>query len=188
MSSKGRSSGVAGVQELQNGTTDPKVVTLCGHRDEIAEAGCSALNTQTPSLDSSEPLVTTVDPKRRGQVKWSNIGQATLKSGDRSNLKQSNSKIGTDQISCENSNFRYTFIICCIYCLLVMRFPRIKPDTHSFYHCISRVVEGRFIFAIALPSGITASTAATAPCGLSASRVFCSKVARRWRRLPLTSI
>src|SRR5271154_5772509 len=29
-----------------------------------------------------------------------------------------------------------------------MRFPRIKPDTHSFYHCISRVVEGRFIFAI----------------------------------------
>ena len=29
-----------------------------------------------------------------------------------------------------------------------MRFPRIKPDIHSFYHCISRVVEGRFIFAI----------------------------------------
>jgi putative transposase len=29
-----------------------------------------------------------------------------------------------------------------------MRFPRIKPDTHSFYHCTSRVVEGRFIFAL----------------------------------------
>jgi putative transposase len=29
-----------------------------------------------------------------------------------------------------------------------MRFPRIKPNTHSFYHCISRVVEGRFIFAL----------------------------------------
>jgi hypothetical protein len=29
-----------------------------------------------------------------------------------------------------------------------MGFPRIKPDIHSFYHCISRVVEGRFIFAI----------------------------------------
>src|ERR1700759_4882553 len=29
-----------------------------------------------------------------------------------------------------------------------MRFPRIKPDTHSFYHCISRVVEGRFIFTL----------------------------------------
>ena len=29
-----------------------------------------------------------------------------------------------------------------------MRFPRIKPDTDSFYHCISRVVDGRFIFAL----------------------------------------
>ena len=29
-----------------------------------------------------------------------------------------------------------------------MRFPRIKPDFHSFYHCISRVVDGRFIFAL----------------------------------------
>jgi putative transposase len=29
-----------------------------------------------------------------------------------------------------------------------MRFPRIKPDFHSFYHFISRVVEGRFIFAL----------------------------------------
>ena len=27
-------------------------------------------------------------------------------------------------------------------------FPRIKPDTYSFYHCISRVVDGRFIFAL----------------------------------------
>ena len=29
-----------------------------------------------------------------------------------------------------------------------MRFPRIKPDTRSIHHCISRVVEGRFIFAL----------------------------------------
>src|ERR1700750_3343343 len=29
-----------------------------------------------------------------------------------------------------------------------MRFPRIKPDIRSLYHCISRVVEGRFIFAL----------------------------------------
>jgi hypothetical protein len=29
-----------------------------------------------------------------------------------------------------------------------MRFPRIKLDVHSFYHCISRVVEGRFIFGL----------------------------------------
>jgi putative transposase len=27
-----------------------------------------------------------------------------------------------------------------------MRFPRVKAEGHSFYHCISRVVEGRFIF------------------------------------------
>src|SRR6202011_3795139 len=28
-----------------------------------------------------------------------------------------------------------------------MRFPRVKAEGQSFYHCISRVVEGRFIFA-----------------------------------------
>lgn len=27
-----------------------------------------------------------------------------------------------------------------------MRFPRVKTDGHAFYHCVSRVVEGRFIF------------------------------------------
>jgi REP element-mobilizing transposase RayT len=27
-----------------------------------------------------------------------------------------------------------------------MRFPRVKVEGQSFYHCISRVVEGRFIF------------------------------------------
>jgi putative transposase len=30
--------------------------------------------------------------------------------------------------------------------ILVMRFPRVKAEGQSFYHCISRVVEGRFIF------------------------------------------
>src|SRR6202166_5175096 len=29
-----------------------------------------------------------------------------------------------------------------------MRFPRVKVEGQSFYHCISRVVEGRFIFGI----------------------------------------
>jgi putative transposase len=29
-----------------------------------------------------------------------------------------------------------------------MRFPRVKADGHGFYHCVSRVVEGRFIFQI----------------------------------------
>jgi putative transposase len=29
-----------------------------------------------------------------------------------------------------------------------MRFPRVKPNTHSFYQCSSRVVDGRFIFNV----------------------------------------
>jgi len=28
----------------------------------------------------------------------------------------------------------------------LMRFPRVKADGQGYYHCISRVVEGRFIF------------------------------------------
>jgi hypothetical protein len=27
-----------------------------------------------------------------------------------------------------------------------MRFPRVKAEGQSFYHCVSRVVDGRFIF------------------------------------------
>jgi hypothetical protein len=27
-----------------------------------------------------------------------------------------------------------------------MRFPRVKAEGQSFYHCVCRVVEGRFIF------------------------------------------
>src|ERR1700686_2780450 len=35
----------------------------------------------------------------------------------------------------------------CVLCtILSMRFPRVKAEGQSFYHCISRVVEGRFIF------------------------------------------
>ena len=30
-----------------------------------------------------------------------------------------------------------------------MRFPRVKAEGQSFYHCISRVVEDRFIFQTA---------------------------------------
>ncbi len=37
-----------------------------------------------------------------------------------------------------------------------MRFPRIKPSTRSFYHCISRVVDDRFIFAIHLGRSVPA--------------------------------
>jgi hypothetical protein len=30
----------------------------------------------------------------------------------------------------------------------LMRFPRVKANGHGFYHCVSRVVEGRFIFQV----------------------------------------
>jgi putative transposase len=44
----------------------------------------------------------------------------------------------------------YTIAICCVIVLAkLMRFPRVKADGHGFYHCVSRVVEGRFIFQTA---------------------------------------
>jgi hypothetical protein len=33
-----------------------------------------------------------------------------------------------------------------ILCLTPMRFPRVKPEGQSLYHCVSRVVDRRFIF------------------------------------------
>jgi putative transposase len=37
-----------------------------------------------------------------------------------------------------------------------MRFPRVKAEGQSFYHCISRVVEGRFIFGTSGDGGLEA--------------------------------
>jgi len=37
-----------------------------------------------------------------------------------------------------------------------MRFPRVKAEGQSFYHCISRVVEGRFIFGTSGQGGLEA--------------------------------
>ena len=43
--------------------------------------------------------------------------------------------------------FYYIVAVCCvIVAAKLMRFPRVKADGHGFYHCVSRVVEGRFIF------------------------------------------
>jgi len=78
-----------------------------------------------------------------------------------------------------------------------MRFARVKSEGQSFYHCVSRVVEGRFIFQstgqhgsaeaerflklmrrleksskATLPSGSTAAIAVTEFCGPSALRAF----------------
>src|SRR5215813_1029830 len=39
----------------------------------------------------------------------------------------------------------YSYLLCYRRTKL-MRFPRVKADGHGFYHCVSRVVEGRFIF------------------------------------------
>src|ERR1700693_749585 len=37
-----------------------------------------------------------------------------------------------------------------------MRFPRVKAEGQGFYHCISRVVEGRFIFGTSGAGGLEA--------------------------------
>jgi len=43
--------------------------------------------------------------------------------------------------------YYYTIAVCCVIVpAKLMRFPRVKADGHGFYHCVSRVVEGRFIF------------------------------------------
>jgi len=43
----------------------------------------------------------------------------------------------------------YSIIVCCVIFLAkLMRFPRVKANGQGFYHCVSRVVEGRFIFQI----------------------------------------
>jgi hypothetical protein len=43
--------------------------------------------------------------------------------------------------------YDYMFFVCCVIVpTKLMRFPRVKADGQGFYHCVSRVVEGRFIF------------------------------------------
>ena len=43
--------------------------------------------------------------------------------------------------------FFCTFVlICSVYCVTPMRFPRVKAEGESFYHCVSKVVDRRFIF------------------------------------------
>jgi len=37
----------------------------------------------------------------------------------------------------------------CKVCSAPMRFPRVKAEGQSFYHCVSRVVDRRFIFQTA---------------------------------------
>src|SRR5208282_53524 len=41
------------------------------------------------------------------------------------------------------------YLLFCKVCLTPMRFPRIKAEGQSFYHCVSRVVDRQFIFQTA---------------------------------------
>src|ERR1700730_10980138 len=43
-------------------------------------------------------------------------------------------------------NYNYSFIICCVMLVSVMRFPRVKAQGRSFYHCISGFLHGLYIF------------------------------------------
>ena len=43
--------------------------------------------------------------------------------------------------------YYYNIALCCVIVpAKLMRFPRVKADGQGFYHCVSRVVERRFIF------------------------------------------
>jgi hypothetical protein len=41
------------------------------------------------------------------------------------------------------------YLLFCIVCFTPMRFPRVKAEGQSFYHCVSRVVDRQFIFQTA---------------------------------------
>jgi hypothetical protein len=50
----------------------------------------------------------------------------------------------------EGASFSLHFyLLLCVVCFTPMRFPRVKAEGQSFYHCVSRVVDRRFIFHIA---------------------------------------
>jgi hypothetical protein len=49
-----------------------------------------------------------------------------------------------------------------------MRFPRVKVECQSFYQCISRVVEGRFIFGTSEGGSVAAEFFVALMCGLEA--------------------
>ena len=38
------------------------------------------------------------------------------------------------------------YLLFCMICLTPMRFPRVKAEGQSFYHCVCGVVDRQFIF------------------------------------------
>ena len=63
-----------------------------------------------------------------------NIGEGQISERDRSNIGRSVFFL------------LHFYLLFCTVCFTPMRFPRIKAEGQSFYHCVSRVVDGRFIF------------------------------------------
>jgi hypothetical protein len=56
---------------------------------------------------------------------------------------------GTGQFNLVKGDLSYYYILsaCCVIVpAKLMRFPRVKASGRGFCHCVSRVVEGRFIF------------------------------------------
>ena len=47
------------------------------------------------------------------------------------------------------SSSLHFYLLFCTVCRTPMRFPRVKAEGQSFYHCVSRVVDRRFIFQTA---------------------------------------
>jgi hypothetical protein len=48
--------------------------------------------------------------------------------------------------ACRSLHFSLLF---CVVSFTPMRFPRVKAEGQSFYHCVSRVVDPQFIFQTA---------------------------------------
>ena len=63
-----------------------------------------------------------------------NIGEGPISERDRSNIGRGVSFL---------LHFNLLFYM---VCFTPMRFPRVKAEGQSFYHCVSRVVDRQFIF------------------------------------------
>ena len=80
------------------------------------------------------------------------------------------------------------YLLFCVVCLTPMRFPRVKAEGQSFYHCVSRVVDRRFIFQTTGHGSLCPMVQPPSRSLWGAlGRAFCSKAARPWPRWLLTS-
>src|ERR1700692_2024323 len=56
--------------------------------------------------------------------------------------------IGEGQVKYRNSRVYFDTLFSFVYTIMLtpVRFPRVKAEGQSFYHCVSRVVDRQFIF------------------------------------------